>query len=98
MSRIHLTRPARVAATFVAGLAFGVVLSLTHTGQHAVAAEKDAPDLAALRAEVERLKGLVPDQSHAMSMLATTIPTSGSPPSRRTGRWRTFSSARCGPI
>ena len=67
MTRIRLTRPARVAVTFVAGLAFGALLSLTHTGQHAVAAEKDAPDLATLRAEVERLKGLVPDQSHAMS-------------------------------
>lgn len=67
MSRSYLTKPARVAVTFVAGLACGVLLSLTHTGQRAVAAEKDAPDLAALRAEVERLKGLVPDQSHAMS-------------------------------
>jgi hypothetical protein len=67
VTRRHLTRRAPIAMTFVAGLALGVLFSLTPTGQHAVAAEKDAPDLAGLRAEVERLKGLVPDQSHAMS-------------------------------
>jgi hypothetical protein len=59
--------PTRAAVVFVAGLAVGVLLSLPHTGRHAYAAEKDQPDVAQLRADVERLKGLVPDQSHAMS-------------------------------
>jgi len=67
VTRHSLTRPTRAAVLFLAGLVAGVAISLIHPGRPAHAAEKDAPDLAQLRAEVERLKGLVPDQSHAMS-------------------------------
>jgi hypothetical protein len=63
-----------VAAAFIAG---GVAGRLSHSGREAIwptgsaAAYAQPPepatDMKALAAEVERLKGVVPDQAHAMS-------------------------------
>jgi hypothetical protein len=61
------TRRVRPAFVFVAGVTFGLLLCLARSARDAYAADKDPADLAQLRAEVERLKGVVPDQSHAMA-------------------------------
>lgn len=60
-----------LAATFIAG---AIVAALTARSGHTPAHAADAPiavakpdDLTTLKAEVARLKGMVPDQSHAMA-------------------------------
>jgi hypothetical protein len=69
MKSSHIHRALWLAAGAVIGIALaGFVLSLMKPIS-AVAQEKSAEkmsEVAALRAEVERLKGLVPDQAHAM--------------------------------
>jgi cytochrome c553 len=60
-----------LAAAFAAGvIATLAVLSLRHPAAHAAAPPADGPkpdELSALRADVERLKQVMPDQSHAMA-------------------------------
>jgi len=57
----------RFAAALLVGLALGSYLFSGRAGTRTHAADKAPPDLAQLAAEVERLKGMVPDQSHAMA-------------------------------
>ena len=67
---MQLRSPAVLVGTFALGFALALVVSHTSTiNGTALAATQpsSADDVAALRAEVERLKGMVPDQSHAMA-------------------------------
>jgi hypothetical protein len=50
-----------------AGLACGGAACLALIGRRTYAADPPPADVAQLRADVERLKGMVPDQSHAMA-------------------------------
>ncbi len=59
--------PARRVRAAVVFVAAGLLRGLARNGRNAYAADKDPADRAQLRAEVERLKGIVPDQSHAMA-------------------------------
>jgi hypothetical protein len=53
---------------FVAGAAITfVLLRIPHRGAQALAATQPSDDVVSLRAEIERLKGMVPDQSHVMA-------------------------------
>lgn len=53
--------------------AFGLLLICTvfnYAAETPAASDRQPPEVATLRAEVERLKGMVPDQSHAMKDVA----------------------------
>ena len=69
-----LNRILLLAVAVLGGSMLTVIWTRTATSLHAAAAPPPgAPtnqEIAALRAEVERLKGIVPDQSHAMSDVA----------------------------
>jgi hypothetical protein len=73
---MNITRPFRPWTVFAAGLAAGAVAVAAWThwvpAAHAQAAAPPAAggEIAALRADVERLKQIVPDQAHAMSDVA----------------------------
>jgi hypothetical protein len=60
-----------MAGTLVLGVAFGVGLNHAETAASWLAqaqeAKPQADEVTALKAEVARLKGMVPDQSHAMA-------------------------------
>jgi hypothetical protein len=64
---VHNQRSRFAAATFVIGLAAGSILSRIPAAPTRAADAKPPDSLAALSAEVARLKGMLPDQSHAMS-------------------------------
>ncbi|HKQ38917.1 MAG TPA: hypothetical protein VJ063_12635, partial [Verrucomicrobiae bacterium] len=52
----------------VGGLSLVAMFSVfNYAAENSGSANEKLPDVTALRAEMERLKGLVPDQSHAMS-------------------------------
>jgi hypothetical protein len=73
-TNLSFLRRALLLAVVVGGATLDVLWTQTATPLHAsAAAPASAPttqEIAALRAEVERLKGIVPDQSHAMSDVA----------------------------
>jgi hypothetical protein len=65
------TRTVRATVLVFIGFFAGVVLrggtSTSHAADPAATPQGKAEEVAALRAEVDRLKGMVPDQSHSMA-------------------------------
>ena len=61
-------KPASLTVAFISGvIVCGLALRTINTPSRAADAPAKPDDLAALKAELTRLKGMVPDQSHAMS-------------------------------